>query len=76
MRFTMATPHTCPTCQGHKAVYYGAAEIASPWTPILDGSLFEKVDCPTCDATGVVWEKVAQSYSVQLLGVKEETFTG
>lgn len=39
----MSAPHTCPTCHGTKRV--GESEDQRP--------------CPTCDATGVVWDHSA-----------------
>lgn len=42
----MATPHTCPTCNGTKNA--GCA--------LLTGE-YGVTECKTCDGTGIVWER-------------------
>lgn len=49
-------PHTCPTCHGQKTVSRPpwTAGDASEWLA-YDTAMYP---CPTCDATGIVWESV------------------
>jgi len=47
-------PHACPVCQGQRTVSkpsWIAGDI-NTWTT----ASAENYPCPTCDATGIVWE--------------------
>jgi hypothetical protein len=60
----MPKPHTCPTCQGYK-------EITAP---TRESEKLELIACPTCDATGVVWETTLQDVSA--VSIKQGIETG